>query len=102
MGGFDNKEIARAAGKKSKPPKILKRTLLRQKFGVEAVKDLDGDLLEIILDLVHNGTKEDKKFVIKHVLKHVTPIMKESTVDVTEKTIVNFTIVKPSDAGKRD
>ncbi len=62
---------------KHKAGKKHKRTLIKEKLGLNNLQDLEQDLINGWYELLNSNSKTDKRFALKEISRYVFPVKKE-------------------------
>lgn len=93
---FADKKKASAAGKKSSNKgQKQRRTIVKEKLGVNNIEDLKDDVLRVWTELLQSTNEDNRKFASKEISKYVFSTKKETNIDLNAKGNINIFTVKP-------
>jgi len=64
---------------KHKTGRKHKKTLIKEKLGLNNLQDLELDLVKGWYELLYSKSKTDKRFALKEISRYVFPVKKEIT-----------------------
>jgi len=78
------------AGKKGNKRVKKRKTIIKEKLGLDNIEGMKEDVLNVWNDLITEGTKKEKMWAAKEMSKYIFPQKREHSGEIKEKITVTI------------